>query len=178
MSNMPCKTTINMKLPDSLFKDLDIYAQFHGIKIPAAIAFLLHNQVILHKTNKNNFEKRLNRRRFKTSDDSAVIQRSIKVSESLHNSLFDIADEYTLKTNELIINMLRTELEIRFQDFSVEQRLSNQKVQREHFLNVPTSDLCLVSIQNLADSIGISVNMLIAQIVGEYVRTTGESDYS
>ena len=53
------KNTINVNLPNTLSHSLSMYAKYHGIKKPASIAYLLHKQIFLYCSNKDNFDKKL-----------------------------------------------------------------------------------------------------------------------
>ncbi len=105
------KITITVRLSRNLNSSLIKYAQLNGIKKSAAIVYLLSKQVSLWKCNTKKFSQKMKTRRFKKSDMfSDFLPYSFKVSSQFHRDLWEIADYYSYKINQLVINMLRNEL--------------------------------------------------------------------
>ena len=80
-----------------------------------------------------------------------------------------------MKINTLIVNLIRNELDIEFLNYSTYNDLSEHEIVQNKISCIPTSNICLAELENIASSIGISVNMLTTQILGEYARN--HTDY-
>ena len=165
------KTTITVRLSRDLNSSLIRWAQLNGIKKSAAIVFLLSKQVSLWRYNTRRFDQKMKTRRFKKTEMfSDFVPYSFKVSSQFHEDLLEIANVYGFKINQLVINMLRNELEDGILNFLDVYEIKSTDSDPKLLQNIHTSVFCYDFLKQTAKSIGLSVNGLVSQIIGEYVR--------
>ena len=171
------KKTLNFNLPIQLEEDLGLYASLYGIKKPASIAYILNKQIQHYLFNKEIFLNEMNQRRYKNSSEYSCNKFSIKVSILVHDYIFEINKCLNTKTTETVVNLIRNELNTSFYPYINDNKDVLSCITQEHLNNIPISNVTMTQLYTCSDSIGISLNMLIAQIIGDYTRNH-YNDYS
>ncbi len=171
------KITLSMRIPNKLSEQLELYAKLLNIKKPASIAYILKKQISLYNEDRSTFNDLMKNRRYKSpkaTDNVDKIEhferRTIKVSIELHDDLFYLANKLNMKNNELIINLIRNEFDLSFNYYVDNYSITVNSINCKNITNIPMSDLYHQQLTVLSDSIGISINMLASQIIGDYIR--------
>lgn len=139
----------------------------------ACIKLFLSAQVQDYDNRKNFFMESWNRCRFKKVQNtfkSKTHSESISISVPLNEALNKISDELDVTRNELVVNMIKMELNKCFGEYDSELAVDKKEIETVKYTgDIRMSNIVKVRLETIAQYIGIPVNSLISDILIKYL---------
>lgn len=164
--------TVNIVLDKITKEKIELYSRYLGISFTATTKYMIAKQMKTFFFHKEKFESHWKKRRYrrKDTDFSETLKRySLKVPYQFHQQLQEIAGELDIKVPGLLINMVRSELEQIFKDYEKNLAIPAEKIEKIKISKISTSNIFKKDLQVIAQQIGISENVLISNIIAEYL---------
>ncbi len=166
--------TINFTLSTSTDNDVKKYARYSNLQRPSCIRFFISEQIILFKLQNKTFLEQWNTRRSQkldVEDGEHYKKFSFKIPDNMYQDLMDMKEHLNVSLNELIVNLVRNELDNIFAEYDKSFATLLKDISAENYRsNISLSNVIKQDLVNISEEMGISLNTLITHILIKYLR--------
>ena len=171
---------LNFTISLNTFTELQRYAKSLSLSVPTVIKFLLAEKSVVFINNKNLFIKNFNSCKYKETIGSTNAygklnkpkKYSLEVSEYIYNIVLSIKEEFKIKTNEVVNNMIHMGLSEKLYEFKNDYAnaipYKNIESVSKQF-NIPISNIFYEKLNDISEITDIRINRIISLIIGNYL---------